>query len=207
MNLLSVKQFSILGRCAGTPYALACANHFKDRVSRVGIVSGIPRAQDIVDQSDSPMLLKSALGILKKSPNMSAHLYKILLKDGIEPSFKRLVSSSTGALILTALDRSWYQETSIFEHTLSNMDRALKQGVSACINKLRPLFSSWNFDAGGNHIEHIFWHGENDPVISTPMINKLAAEFKNHHIEILPKESHLLFERHFEKIYVALATK
>lgn len=207
LNLLGVKRFSILGRCGGTPYALACANHFRDKVIRVGIASGAPRAQDVIDNSENPLLLKVALGIFKQFPNMATPLYKISTKDGAEAFFKRQLLNSSGNVFFTDLDRSWYLEKYVLDHVLGSIKRSLNQGISAWVDELNILFNDWDFDVADIRTEHIFWHGDKNPVISIPMIKNLASDIHNSHIEVLPGESHFLFERHFETIYSALVAK
>lgn len=201
---LHVTRFAILAYSLGGPYGLACAFAIRQRLEKVGVVSGAALFTE-------PELIKNInegtrkfLGMPREKPWLSRLFLWMAL--GFMPRIapKRFVAQANS--LLPAPDRPIVATDPVFQKGFIAMVReAMKQGTRGAHCESLLTISDWGFRLQDIQTPVLLWHGgadQNVPVemarFATTVIPKCEAKF-------YPEEGHLsLFKKYAEEIIYAL---
>lgn len=195
---LQFGSFSVLGLSGGAPYALACAFKIPDRLTSVGIVSGVgpsdvPNADDGVSAENRrliriagfiPLVLTL---ILKRVARQRQH--------NPEGEFAKLLDS------LPEPDQQAFSHPEIRKKAMEASADSFRPGVKGHAWEMRLFGRSWGFGMGDVQIPVLLWHGSADENI-LPLTGRMQAEaIPDCTAQFLPNEGHYsLYINHIGEI-------
>ncbi|HEX5838348.1 MAG TPA: alpha/beta hydrolase [Anaerolineales bacterium] len=201
---LKMDRFSILGYSLGGPYGAACAFAIKQRLMRVGIVSGaamftLPELTTNINEGT-----RSFLFMPRDKPWLSRLYLGIML--GVLPRLAPGSFVAGAASILPEVDRKIVQSDSTFRDGFIAMVReATRQGTRGAFWESLLTVTQYGFQLQDIQIPVHLWHGEADKNIPVEMARFMAAAIPKCEARFYPQEGHLsLFKNHAEEIIGAL---
>ena len=201
-DALEIDRFAVIGLSAGAPYAAACGTSLGDRVSTIGLVSGVSplEAPGAMDGMLSTNRIGYAVGRRMPWPlwrrvfalyygDVPAHPEKLVDLDEEEASADQAVLVDSGV-------------RPILLHTFAE---AFRQGAAGPARDAWLLTRPWGFA-----LEHVavpvhLWQGEADVVVTPAMARHMARHLPQCQARFLPGEGHLLWVTHWEEILATVA--
>lgn len=197
---LRIDRFSILAYSLGGPYGAACAYAMKERLIRVGIVSGaalftIPELIKNINEGT-----RSFLFMPREKPRLSRLYLGMML--GVLPRLAPGSFAAGAASILPEADRKIVQSNSTFRDGFIAMVReATRQGTRGAFWESLLTVTEYGFQLQDIKVPVHIWHGEADKNIPVEMARAMAAAIPNSEARFYPQEGHLsLFKNHTEEI-------
>jgi pimeloyl-ACP methyl ester carboxylesterase len=202
---LGLECFIVLGYSAGGPYVAACALKIPERITSVGIVSGMGphNVPDLVDginpysllfiklARDNPMLSKWMLILLKFMNHYMSHVFTSLAMSKLPESDKRALANAKVQRICRQV-------------TLESM----RNGPHGVQVDTALIANPWGFCPQKIDTLVHLWYGESDITVPSTMGRYLAATFAKCSATFYPGEGHLsTFFNHIEDILGALTSK
>jgi pimeloyl-ACP methyl ester carboxylesterase len=195
---LQLDKFGVIGLSGGAPYALACAFKIPERLTSVGIVSGVgpsnvPGADDGISDENRRM---ARLGrrvpwilplILKRVANRRQH--------NPEAEFAKLLDS------LPEPDRQALSHPGIGKKAKEASADSFRPGVKGHAWEMRLFGRSWGFAMEDIQVPVSLWHGTADVNI-LPLTGKMQADaIPQCTAKFLPNEGHYsLYINHISEI-------
>ena len=199
---LSIDRFAVLAYSGGGSYGEACALSIPDRLTRVGIVSGI-----------APFNLP---GLTEGIPADNLRYFDLSRE---KPWLARLMLNMMGALSRFAPDRMLANALA----TLPEPDRAtisppefqagflamileaLRKGARGAQYDTFLMITEWDFHPQEIQIPVLLWHGEQDKNAPIAMGRYIANAIPNCEAKFYSNEGHLsLFKKYAEEIVLTL---
>lgn len=201
MNHLKIDKFSVVGMSAGSPFALALAHSFPNRISKVAIISGFAPFNKESKQYLSKQI-KTMLGLAKSMP--------FLLKLMLEIQKKQLVKNPRKALagflkIMSTPDQEVLKNESIMKVIETMFLEAFRngsEGVAYEISKL--LVRDWKFELNQIKVPVTFWQGKEDNNVPNQWAELMNNEVPNSELKLIKNEGHLIIFNHAEDIFNGL---
>ena len=200
---LKLEQFSVLGYCAGGPYALACAYRFPGIVKRCAVVASMPP-------------LDNPLGFRAVHPFYARLLQ---LASGREPLFRLLLQ---GLLWLDA-QRDPHQVMRDLAASLSSVDQEILSNINllgarrdmwaenrlngseALADEMVSLVQPWGFHLQSIRPHVDIWWGQRDHFCAPFVGQRMAKLIPNARLRLEANAGHLMFFSHWQAILEALA--
>jgi pimeloyl-ACP methyl ester carboxylesterase len=186
-DALGITQFSIIGFSGGTPYPLACAFSFPDRVKKIALAAAlIPSVTE-----GMPAITCGLYALAQTNPDELRSTFA-----AVAPSASALlgVMSSTAA----EMDKKILQDRAVdFE---LDYTRALLGGIEGVASDF--ILNSGNLGFSADRIKtevHLF-PGTADQNTPPAMTETLASQLPNSHVHLLQGEGHFALYRHWEDI-------
>lgn len=196
-DALGIDRFAVAGLSGGGPHALACGALLPDRVTVVGVLSGM--APINLSGATAGMSLSNRMGFLvaKYVPS----LLPVALR-----SMARQARNSPEGLIeevrsnYSTSDQRVLDDPEIRRRMAREVATAYEQGTAGHVSDFRSLAQDWGFDPSDLSVPVRLWHGGEDRNAPLSMAESLAEVIPNSHLTIYPEEGHLMAYDHFSEI-------
>jgi pimeloyl-ACP methyl ester carboxylesterase len=201
---LGVERFAILGYSGGAPFAAACALAMPERLTKVGLVSGLA-------PFDQPGLMNGISAqnrrfwdLVRDKPRLSRLALRMM---GLMVRFagNKMVAGTTAAL--PEPDQQTVTRPEFRQGFLKGLQETLRQGPHGVQRDSQLIVSSWGFRPQDIHTHVQLWHGQADENAPIAMAQYMADAIPNSHLEVYPGEGHLsLSAKYTEQFLRSLAT-
>jgi pimeloyl-ACP methyl ester carboxylesterase len=186
-DALGITQFSIIGFSAGTPYSLACAFGFPDRIKKIGLAGTL-----------SP-------GVTEGMPPMICGLYALAQTnpDELRTTFAAVAPSACALLgVATSTVADVDKQILLDQATDFELDyaRALLGGVEGAASDYLLISGNLGFSLDKIGVEVHLYYGTADQNAPYAMTESIASQLPNSHIHLLQDEGHYALYRHWEDI-------
>ena len=203
-DALEFSSFAVLGYSGGGPYAAACALHIPERLTSVGIVSGIGPHNEpgLTDDIASENLRFTHLA--RDKPWLSRLAYRL---GGVMARYMpgRLITQAM--TVLPEPDRAVLAKPETQEVFISMFKDAMRSGARGAQWDTALTVSPWDFRPQDIAMKVYLWYGERDRNVSPAMGRYLEATLPNSDASIYPSEGHFsLIINHAEEILSVLVT-
>lgn len=203
-DALEFARFTVLGYSGGGPYAAACALHIPERLTSVGIVSGVgPHNVPGLTDGIAPENLRFTQ-LARDKPWLSRLAYRL---GGVMVRYMpgRLITQAMTAL--PEADRAVLAKPEAQEVFISMLKDAMRSGARGAQWDTALMVSPWDFRPQHIAMKVYLWYGERDRNVSPAMGRYLAETLPNSDARFYPSEGHLsLIVNHVEEILRALVT-
>jgi pimeloyl-ACP methyl ester carboxylesterase len=203
-DALEFADFAVLGYSGGGPYAAACALHIPERLTAVGIVSGIgPHNEPGLTDDIAPENLRFT-HLARDKPWLSRLAYRF---GGIMARYMpgRLITQAM--TLLPEPDRAVFAKPAMQEVFISMLKDAIRSGARGAQWDTALTVSPWDFRLQDIAMKVYLWYGERDRNVSPAMGRYLEATLPNSDASTYPSEGHLsLIINHAEEILSDLVT-
>lgn len=199
-DMLGLDRFSVLGSSGGGPYALACAHEIPERITRVGVISG-------VGPYNAPGATRGMRWQNRVGFQLGARF----------PPLARLIMWSMGrqvrrrpertldaiAQAMSRADAEIAGRPEVRRILAAVIAEAFRQGSRGAALDVVLLGRPWGFRLDGIKPVVFLWQGEADVLVPPAMGRHLAAQIPNCHATFFPGEGHLLVVGHMSEIVQA----
>lgn len=195
---LQINKFTVLGLSGGAPYALACAYKIPERLTSVGIISGVgpsdvPDAERGVSEENQRMIRIAGFAPLV----LTIILKRVASQRRKKPegAFAKLLDS------LPEIDRIALSRPDISLKAMDASADSFQSGVKGHSWEMRLFGKPWGFKMEDIHIPVLLWHGTADENI-LPFTGEMQAEaIPNCTAKFLEHEGHYsLYINHIDEI-------
>jgi len=198
---LGLERFAVLGYSAGGPYAAVCALKIPERLTAVGIVSGMAshNVPGLVKGTNPYSLLFDNLA--RDHPELSRLVLRLIkFVDHYTPSiFISLMRSKLSTL--PESDKAVLANTDAERFYVEIIQESMHSGPRGVQVDTALIVSPWDFCLQNIDIPVHLWYGEADVTVPPTMGRYLAATIPNCHAKFYPNEGHLsTFFNHKEDI-------
>lgn len=198
-------KFSILAVSGGTPYGLACAAAFPERLDKLGIIVGVPSHdwyRKMAEPKGSGKFIKRILSFPESVLSVSV----ILAKWYIQITKGKMMSDRAGELLppvdLEVVTDEKYKPT--FER---NIQEAFGESAEGIKKDIELLISPWGFDPGSVRVPVELWYGGQDWIVPPETEQELIRKIPDITANYLPDEGHFSLPiRHFRDILETFTT-
>jgi pimeloyl-ACP methyl ester carboxylesterase len=203
-DALHLDHFAVMGLSGGGPYAAACAYKIPQRLTRVGIISGVappemPGAMAILDKTSdgqavrlgakSPLLLRLALAytVFQFRRNPQAMLAQT--RSEVSPP-----------------DQAALMREDVAQTVVRMTAGAFAQGARGAACDYTLFSRQWGFSLSDIRVPVYLWHGEDDCICPVEMGRYVAENIPGCTAKFLPGEGHIsLVVNHFREILEVVA--
>lgn len=198
-TMLGIGRFAIFGASAGGSFALACAYALPERVSMLGVASGMAPMSTLENWQSMHWFRRYMLSGFAKWPSTMVLLLRCTLFVAIRyPNwlFHRMMMTSS----ITEVDNYRQQE-------LNRMFWLDFKSVFLQINGMRGLIDEahlyfhWGFDIADfpKNIHVVLWHGTKDIIVPWSVMGKVADHIPRHNSVLYPG-GHLAFITRMQEV-------
>jgi pimeloyl-ACP methyl ester carboxylesterase len=200
-DALGLERFALLGISGGAPYVIACAGAVPERLTAIGIVCGLGRADRSEHTADMNPIARASFAFARTAPALSR-----LITRALAP-----VLRSSPWLILKLLaaqlpssDRAVLSQPEVFGMFADSFREALRQGGRGVALDLTLYAQPWETAVEAIRVPCHLWHGEQDTTVPVVMGRRLAAALPDCSARFYPDEGH--FSLPVQKLEEILAT-
>lgn len=203
-DVLGIERFAVAGFSAGGPYAAACGYALAQRLTTVGIISGVGplEAPDALKGMLSSNRMGYAVG--RWMPWFLWRLIFGMYYRGVRHHPEKLAQMSEEE---PEADRAIFAESDVRQIFIENFAEAFRQGTDGAAWEGWLLARSWGFKLAKITVPVYLWQGEADVVVTPAMGRYMANQLPNCHARFLPGEGHLVFITHWQEILKALTSQ
>jgi pimeloyl-ACP methyl ester carboxylesterase len=178
-NELELDRFAIVGLSGGAPYAIACALMFPERLTFVGIVSGVGPAETPRYRNGMNKLAATGLRLLRQAPAVA----RWCIRRTSPARFMRVTGWQ-----LNSVDRAMYAEAK--EYLADAYAEAIRNGPHGLVEdwRLAATPSGLNFTCVECAVR--LWHGESDGLAPLHHAEHVAKLLPKAQLEVLPLVGH-----------------
>jgi pimeloyl-ACP methyl ester carboxylesterase len=191
---LKIGEFAVAGVSGGGPHALVCARHLGDRVSGVGIVSGIGPVAEPEFGGSMEGLNKGTTMVAARAP-VVLHAFFSLQEQFMRrwpEAALRAVSKTMPEADIEMLERPEVQAA---------MRSDLRQHSAPAAAQDMTLFArDWGFGLEDIAVRVDVWHGDADKNVPFAHGKAMAERIPRARFHGCPGEGHLLVVAHLEEI-------
>ncbi len=173
------------------PYALACAYKIPERITKVGIVSGMAPLNEEAIKDNSQwwkFLFKCYRYSLFSTSITGLHYVESLYFPKV---FLKWYKAKFDTDILTE---------SVMEHIAISKKEAFRFGLQGAAYELMLYAADWGFPIEDITKETLLWYGELDAVVPVATGKYFATHIPKSKLTIYPQEAHSIFISHTEEI-------
>jgi len=200
-DALGLGRFVVLGVSGGGPYAAACAARIPERLSAVGIVSGLAPLTPELTRHMSP-LNRAGLALAARTPR---------LLRAAEPVIRGVTAGYADGLVrrlarITAqVDREVLNESEVGKALAASFREAVCRGAQGMVREAELYAAPWSDWLREIPIEVRLWHGGVDRIVPEAMGRALERAIPRCRAEYHSDEGHFsLIVRQGERIMTAL---
>lgn len=192
---LGVKKYSIIGFSAGSPYPLACAYRFPDRVTKIALAGSLaPVTEPGVMDGMSPMA-KGLYSLAQSSP------------DKLRATIAAVASSAN--ILLEGISASagdWDRKILCSRGTEFELEYAqmLVGGIEGIVSDFILNSGNWGFPINMCKTEVHLYAGSLDQNTPLGMTEYLFDQLANSHLHLFQNEGHFILYNHWEEILNAV---
>jgi pimeloyl-ACP methyl ester carboxylesterase len=188
---LGLDRFAVMGYSAASPYTLACAQALADRLTAVGVVSGLAQpfsARGATDGMPTRMLWTTA----RVHPRLTWLLFNAMKNTIANAPRDRLPASAKEAMMSEADFAFIQRHPAAMAASLEGGAEALRQGGLGPAEAAALYWKPWGFRLEDIHAKVHVWHGDEDLNAPTAAHGRvLAARLPNVEAAFFPGEGHL----------------
>lgn len=188
-DALGIGRFAVLGTSGGGPYAVACADRLRDRITRVALVSGLaplerPGAGEGMNAGEHRMMLLSRHRPL---------LARALAGFAVAAERARPGSLIRGlARALPECDRSVMARPQVRASLMDSYQRAFAQGTRGQVHDWGVIAAPWGFRPQDITTEVDLWQGDQDDRVPPHHAEYLADAIPVSHLTMLRGQGHMI---------------
>lgn len=201
-NHFELGRFAVIGMSGGGPYALACAAHMPERVSRVALVGGVAPTtrKDLVAGMVATHRLSLAIGSrMPRVASLAIDLVAAVVRRRPQYFVAHMLARTSPA------DRDILADPCYRRMMLDSTVEALRQGGLCVAHELSLLARPWDFRLEDIRTPVAIWQGLADNIVPPAMARYLASALTHSAARCLPNEGHLsLIVRHAERVFADL---
>ncbi|HTQ21792.1 alpha/beta hydrolase [Mycobacterium sp.] len=179
---LGIDRFGILAYSAGDPHAVACALAFPERLTFVGIVSGIGPAENPRHREGMPRTAVTATGLSRRAPA----LVRWVVKHTSPERFSRQFDKE-----LSPVDRVLYRDPDIRQSAIDCFTEATRNGPHGPVEDWRLMGTPSGPDYSAVKCPIRMWHGDADGTVPAHHAEHVARLLPEADLEVLPGVGHL----------------
>ena len=202
---LGFDRFAVMGYSASGPYTLACAHALADRLTAVGVVSGVAQpfnAPGATSGMPTIMLWTTA----RVHPRLTWLMFN-LMKGRITNAPREQLPTSAKQAMMAEADFAYIKaHPSAMAANLDAGAEALRQGGLGPAEAGALYWKPWGFRLEDIRTKVHVWHGEND--LNAPFAahgQVLAEKLPNVEAQFYPGEGHIsLIHKYLEAILQAV---
>lgn len=187
-DALGLERFSVVGVSGGTPYALACALAFPERIQRVAIVSGLCPWPPVQGKPAVGGAIRTLAALARKGGVVPRGISGMLagwVRWAPGPYFALAWYTMLNAADRAALARPG--DRTIFRRMGMG---AFAQGGAGAALEARLLFSDWALALARLRQPVAIWHGGADSVVPPAMAEALARALPGADFRLAAGEGH-----------------
>lgn len=200
-DILGYEQFAVAGHSGGGPHTLACAHALENRLTSVGVISGMGPLD--VPAVTEGMEFKTRLGFkLAKLPfALRPFLWFRARKIRTDPEgfIDVWADSAAGA------DRDTLQRPKVRAVIREEFQEALTQGTKPPLHENRLFAQSWGFDLDEISVAVDLWYGKQDTFTPETMARHVIDEIPTSNATFYADEGHLLYFNRWDEILSTLS--
>ena len=204
-DAMGLDRFAMLGISGGAPYVIACAGAIPERLTAIGIVCGLGRADRSEHTADMNPIARASFAVARSAPAVS-RLFTRALAPVLRSSpwlILKLLSAQ-----LPPSDREVLSEPAVFRMLSDSFKEALRQGGRGVALDLTLYARPWETAVEAIRVPCHLWHGEQDTTVPVTMGRRLAAALPDCSARFYPDEGHFsLPVRKLEEILATLAAR
>ena len=194
-NSLGVKRFSIIGFSAGSPYPLACAYKFPDKVTKIALAGSLaPITEPGVMEGMSPAA-RDIYALAQSNP------------DGLRTTLAAVAPSANALLgAMSASASDWDRKILHARSTEFELEytQALLGGVEGMVSDFILNSGNWGFPINACKAEVHLYTGSLDQNTPPSMTEYLSRELTNSYRHLFQNEGHFILYNHWEEILKAV---
>lgn len=199
VEALGLRQFAVLGISGGSPYAAVCAWKLPQRLTGVGIASGIsPLDVRAVTDGMNP-LNRLIYGVVGRLPVLPRALMGLTGAMARKPD--RVLERARRSV--PAVEQAYLDRPEVREVLEATLVEAFRSGGRGPAWELRLYARPWGFGLREIQVPVHLWHGEQDTNAPIAMGRHLAAAIPDCRASFYP-EGHLGFVDRMPEILRAL---
>ncbi len=205
-DALELERFAVVGQSGGGPYAACCAYSIPERLTGVGIVSGLapfdPHAS-VNGLSDQQRKQRVGLSKLRRMPVLTRLVAMSMARRSRRRGGGVAVARESMAPVDQArIDRS----PELVEGLEANFQQAFRRGSKGFAWDLRLAFAAaWGFELDEITVPVHLWHGGLDKNVPVTDGRYLAMAIPDCRATFSPDEGHLLYLDRASEILTAVA--
>jgi pimeloyl-ACP methyl ester carboxylesterase len=198
---LGLGRFAMLGNSGGGPFAIACGYALPERVTAVGVMSGVgrldlPGAKEHVPFSD--VVLYGMATYAPRVMDLSVRALAWLARARPDFVMERFAHS------LSTSDRMQMARKELVELFQLVFTEAFRRGARATVEDYAIFRKPWGFALTDVELPVFFWHGAEDTMVTLGQAQMLATGLPNARLTVYPGEGHFLFPEHAPEILATL---
>lgn len=188
---LGFERFAVVGYSASSPYTLACANALSDRLTAVGVVSGVAQpfnGPGATDGMPTIMLWTTA----RIHPRLTWLLFNLMKKTITSGPRDQLPASAKQAMMAEADFAFIKEHPAAMAASMDGGAEAICQGGLGPAEAGALYWKPWGFRLEDIQMKVHVWHGESD--LNAPFATHgkvLAQKLPNVEVKFYPGEGHI----------------
>jgi pimeloyl-ACP methyl ester carboxylesterase len=198
---LGLERFPVVGYSSGGKYAAACAAAMPERLTRVGIVSGmgppeLPGFRRTLSRAE-----RQSMALATRARPAALVYWRVAkwLVDNRPDSFMAKLEAE-----LSEPDRRVLADPAFRAHVLATSRESLRGGPAGVVDDFAIEARPWGFRLEDVRAPVRVWHGDSDRIVPLSHGEYAARAIPGAELTVLEGEGHLL-ARHFGAIASALA--
>lgn len=195
-----LERFAVLGISGGSPYAAVCAWKLPQRLTGVGIVSGIGPLEVPGVTEGMSRLNRLLMRVVGRLPVLPRVLMSVTAVQARKPA--RVLKR--GRRSVAAVDRPYLDRPEVRKVLEETLLEAFRGGGRGPAWELRLYARPWGFRLQDIRMPVHLWHGEQDANSPVAMGRHLAAAVPDCRASFYPGEGHLHFVDRLPEILRAL---
>lgn len=199
---LGLRRFVVLGYSgAGTPYALATAQHLSDRVCALFLVGAAPPIEHFKDlkifsdQSRMPML------VARYSPNLLPPLLRVGVRS-IKKNVYRYIEQAMQHV--PESDRRVFDDPVLRENYARGLLASVKYGEQYLVSEALLVTHGWSADNLALSMPVELFHGDEDSHVALDGARKLVERIPGARLNVVHGAGHFLIYSHWREILQAI---
>lgn len=197
----ALARFAVLGVSGGGPYALSCAAHMPERLSRVALVGAVCPVRGELT-AEMPAIQRFAFSAALHAPPLAwiaLSLAARVIRRHPQLLLWQMLARTGSA------DRALLADPHYRALMLSSTVESLQQGGRGVAHELGLLARRWDVELEGILTPVAIWQGLADTVVPIAMARHLARVLVNSELHCLADEGHLSWiVRHGERVFADL---
>jgi pimeloyl-ACP methyl ester carboxylesterase len=180
-NELGIERFGVLAYSAGAPYAIACALAFPERLTFVGIVSGMGPAETPRFRDGMNIRTAARIRLSRTAPLVARWFAAHTSPEKFSRMFEQEVS---------AVDRTLFREAGVDQLVRDAFAEATRNGPCGVIEDGRLMGTSSGLDHTAVDCPVRLWHGDSDTIVPVRHAQFVAGLLPKAELEVLPGGGH-----------------
>jgi len=200
-DALGADRFAVEGFSGGGVYALACGLRIPERLTAVGLLSGLAPFDRPGAFSGLARLDRSMYTLARRAPPLArAFAWYAFRQIRRRPD----VALRRFAAELSEPDRKVVDRPAVRRVFVDSLTEAAAAGIRGYVQELALLSRPWGFQPADVEIDVHMWQGEQDTLAPLGHGRYLAESIPHVHPRFCPGEGHLLSVDHAEEIFETL---